>query len=205
MRTIVGLEERRRRDAPVETAYDTGVSTNLVDGARRGDTACWSSLYRHSYPRLIRYAYHRLGNTDDAREAVAETMARAVAGINRFSAGDGAFTPWLFGICRNVVADCLHARYRHADQSLDEMPVELPSHDPAPDAALLADEEVWRVRQAFRRLDPDEQEVLELRVVAGLSSDEVAEALGKKPSTVRMAQMRALGRLRTFALEGHHA
>ena len=41
---------------------------------------------------------------------------------------------------------------------------------------------------AFATLDPDDQEVLELRVVAGLSSEEVAAALGKRPGAIRIAQ-----------------
>ena len=49
---------------------------------------------------------------------------------------------------------------------------------------------------AFDLLSPDDREVLELRVIGEFSSDEVAEVLGKKPGTVRMAQARALERLR---------
>ena len=62
-----------------------------------------------------------------------------------------------------------------------------------------------RSRAAFARLDPDERELLELRVVGGLSSADVAAALGKQPGTVRMAQMRALARLRTFLEEASRA
>ena len=51
---------------------------------------------------------------------------------------------------------------------------------------------------AFEQLSEDDREVLELRVVGDLSSDEVAEVIGKKPGTVRMAQARALDRLRTL-------
>jgi len=61
---------------------------------------------------------------------------------------------------------------------------------------LLHAEEADAVRSAFGRLDPAEQELLELRVMGRLSSDEVAAVLGKKPGTVRMAQARALARLR---------
>ena len=60
------------------------------------------------------------------------------------------------------------------------------------------------LRAAFERLDRDERELLELRVVAGLSSAEVADVLGKQPSAVRMAQKRALARLRVFVGEVSH-
>ena len=68
------------------------------------------------------------------------------------------------------------------------------------DSQALAD----RVRAAFARLSPEEQELLELRVVAGLSSDGAASVLGKRPGAVRMAQARALGRLRVMMEEVGH-
>jgi RNA polymerase sigma-70 factor (ECF subfamily) len=45
-------------------------------------------------------------------------------------------------------------------------------------------------------LSDDDRELLDLRVVGGLSADEVASVLGKQPGAVRMAQSRALDRLR---------
>jgi RNA polymerase sigma-70 factor (ECF subfamily) len=134
---------------------------------------------------------------DEARDAVSETMARAVKGIGGFDRRDEAFTPWLVGICRNVVADVLRARYRRPTEPL----ADYACSGPAPEDGLLGDEDRRAVRAAFERLDPDERELLALRVVAGMSADEVAKILGKKPGTVRMAQMRALGRLRTFVEE----
>ena len=54
---------------------------------------------------------------------------------------------------------------------------------------------------AFARLRPEERDLLELRVTAGLDAEEVATVLGKRPGAVRMAQARALARLRTFLEE----
>ena len=52
------------------------------------------------------------------------------------------------------------------------------------------------MRAAFERLGDEDREVLELRVVAGLSAEEVGNVLGKRAGAVRMAQSRALERLR---------
>ncbi len=182
-------------------ATSTMERNSLVEGARNGDGACWATLYREAYPRLVRYAHHRLGDVDEAKDAASETMARAVAAIDRFSADDHGFTPWLFGICRNVVADVLRARYRHMEHDSEADAGALASSGPGVEDRLIANEEALQVRAAFERLEPDEREVLELRVVAGLSADDVARALGKKAGAVRMAQMRALGRLRCFVAE----
>ena len=173
----------------------------LVAAAREGERQAWETLYRRVYPRLIAYAYRRLQHRDLAAEAVSDTMLRAVAAINTYSGGDAGFDPWLFGICRHVITDLQRAMYRR-------LPAKLAQHDvegAQPFEQLLADEERTLLRAAFARLDPDEQELLELRVVAGLSSTEAAAVLGKQPGAVRMAQLRALSRLRTFLQEADRA
>ncbi len=76
-----------------------------------------------------------------------------------------------------------------------------PTHERGPEELLIADHQGNEVRRAFDRLAPDVQELLELRVQGRLSSEEVGNLLGKRPGAVRMAQARALGRLRTM-LEG---
>src|SRR5207249_3493553 len=78
----------------------------VVDRARTGDEDAWEALYRRVYPRLYAYAQRRL-DADRARDAVSETMARAVARIEHYHPipGSGGFDGWLFGICRHVVLD----------------------------------------------------------------------------------------------------
>src|SRR5262249_17560268 len=104
-------------------------------------------------------------------------------------------------ILRNVVHDAQRAIRRRADAD-DE--VDIPSLEPGPLDHILGAEEATALRAAFRRLSPSDQEVLELRVVAGLSSEEVAGVIGKRPGAVRMAQARALERLRELLMEAAH-
>ena len=168
---------------------DTG---DLVERARARDRDAWETLYRRAYPRLLAYAMRRL-DPDRARDAVSETMARAVAGIGRYQAvpGTGGFDGWLFGICRHVVLDAQRA----AGHRGYAPPAEEVSHaDPV--EGLVSAEEAAAVRAAFARLSDGDRELLELRVLSGLSAEDTATALGRRPGAVRMAQSRALGRLR---------
>jgi RNA polymerase sigma-70 factor (ECF subfamily) len=168
-----------------------------VERARRGDEAAWIDLYRASYGVLVAFAARRLGSVEEAREAVSETMARAVASLERFQGDDAGFQPWLFGILRHVVGDTYRLRSRLSVQTLREGAWDGPDLD---DLLILEADHV-NLRAAFARLDPGDQEILLLRVVGQLSSEEVADVLGKGPSAVRMAQMRAIGRLRSFLEE----
>jgi RNA polymerase sigma-70 factor (ECF subfamily) len=163
----------------------------LVDRARGADPDAWEQLYRRAYPRLLAFAERRI-DPDRARDAVAETMARAVAGIGRYRGADTAFDGYLFGILRHVIVDAHRSRAR---EHLAELP-DGPSTAVGPLEHVIHDEEAEAIRAAYARLRPADQELLDLRVIAGLDAEEVAAVLGRRPGAVRMAQARALERLR---------
>ncbi len=168
----------------------------LVARARTGDADAWEALYRRAYPMLLAYARRRL-DPEGARDAVSEAMARAVARIDRFTWAAGGFDAWLFGILRHVVLDAQRAQSRFSQ----DLPAEDESLAPGPLDHVLGAEQAAALRAAWKKLSAFDQEVLELRVVAGLSADEVASVIGKRAGAVRMAQSRALDRLREILAE----
>ena len=127
-------------------------------------------------------------------------MVRAIADVDRYQPGDAGIDGWLFGICHNVLRERWRGHRRDARWA-DLGPSLVALIDDGPLDQVLRQEERGRLVAAFARLKPDERDVLELRVTAGLDTDAVAEALGKRPGAVRMAQARALSRLRTFLEE----
>lgn len=172
----------------------------LVSRARQNDADAWEALYRHAYPGLLRYARRRLARREEADDAVSETFARACSRIGAFVWTGGGFNAWLFGILRNVVLEHQRRDRRGGQRLVPEVLVA--DDDPAED--LLMDEEAATVRAAFAQLSPEDQEVLELRVVGGLGADQVGTVVGKRAGAVRMAQSRALGRLRAALGETEH-
>jgi RNA polymerase sigma-70 factor (ECF subfamily) len=162
---------------------------SLVERARGSDPDAWEALYRRVFPGLLAYAMRRL-DADRAHDAVAETMARAVAGIERFAWQGAGFDAWMYGILRHVVIDAHRVRARHRGEPVDQ------GDGAGPLDYVLDEEEATAMRSAFEALDASDREVLELRVVAGLSAEEVGAVLSKRPGAVRMAQSRALERLR---------
>ena len=169
---------------------DSEEQRRTVELARDGDPDAWERLYRNVYPRLLAYAVRQAG-ADVADDLVSETMARAVNGIKRFRWEPSGIDAWFFGILRHVCAD--HHR-RRSDGRARLPPA--PDGSDAPGDTVELDEDHQQVRKAFDRLSADERQLLELRVIAGLSSDEVARVLGKRAGTVRTAQSRALAHLR---------
>ena len=172
---------------------------DLVARATCCDPDAWEALYRRAYRPLFGFARRRLFDDRAAEDVVSETMTRALDGIDRFTWQGGGFDAWLFGIARNVVHELSRGRHR----TLRLVPEDRPAPEGGPEDHAVAGVETEAVRTAFERLDPDDREVLELRIHGGLSSEEVGRLLGKQPGTVRMAQARALQRLRTILEEVH--
>jgi RNA polymerase sigma-70 factor (ECF subfamily) len=171
----------------------------LVDAARLGDHEAWETLYRGLYPRLRGFVMARVGPTA-TEDVVNETMTRAVAGIGRFHYGTAGFDGWVFGIAKHVIVDhhrTEERRRRQSDAHRRSDPAALPDMGD-PSDGLVLDEDHRHVRTMFAQLSDRDRELLQLRVVAGLTVEQCAEILHQRPGTVRTAQSRALARLRTL-------
>jgi RNA polymerase sigma-70 factor (ECF subfamily) len=192
--------ERRQYERP---AIDPAETRRLVDAAAAGDGEAWETLYRALYPRLHAFFVRRVG-TEHADDAVGETMMRAVASIDRFQWTDAGFDGWAFGIARHVSVDHHRRqervrRYHHITRMFAGNKTD--GTAPVEQDLVIGDDQDL-IRALFTQLSPAEQEVLELRVIAGLSAEQVGEVLGHKAGAVRTAQSRALAHLRELMV--HH-
>ena len=175
----------------------------MVRDARAGDADALGRLYETYRDRVVRFATGRLGDAEKAEDVTSETFESVLRNLGSYRAGTD-FEAWLFTIVRRRVADHFRRRSRRREVGLDEAaypahPGGLPGSLPAvagPEEAVLAAERRAEVAGAFRRLRADQQEVLALRVLGGLSAVQVAEVLGKSEGAVRVAQHRALRSLR---------
>lgn len=167
----------------------------LVERARGADPDAWEALYRRAYPRLFAYARRRVTTETQAEDVVSETMIRAMDRVSDFVWTGAGIDGWLFGITRNVV----YESYRDSSRSTPMDPATVPeSHEltPGPLDGIVQHEERELVMEAFGRLATSDQELLEMRVVSGLDSEQVASMTGRRPGAVRTAQSRALAKLR---------
>lgn len=195
--------------ATVRACDPVGVSTGQARStaeetfrrARSGSPDAWEELYLLARPQLFRFARLRLATDDQADDAVSETFARAIAAADRYRPGAGVLA-WLVGICRNVIRES----YRSGSRLRSVDPVQFVARaehasELGPAERVLANEETEALRRSFARLDDDDRELLALRVVVGLDAEAVAQVVGKRAGAVRMAQSRAMARLRIYLEE----
>lgn len=174
----------------------------MVRDARAGDSSALGQLYDTYRDRVARFATGRLGDAEKAEDVTSETFEAVCRNLGSYRAGTD-FEAWLFTIAHRRVADHFRRRFRRREVELDEAVhlahqggrAALPAVD-GPEEAVLAAEQRAEVAGAFRRLRADQQEVLALRVLGGLSAAQVGEVLGKSEGAVRVAQHRALRSLR---------
>jgi RNA polymerase sigma-70 factor, ECF subfamily len=173
----------------------------MVRDARAGGSAALGQLYDTYRDRVARFATGRLGDAERAEDVTSETFEAVLRNLGAYRAGTD-FEAWLFTIAHRRVADHFRHRFRRREVELDEAvhPASreggpLPVVD-GPEETVLAAERRAEVAGAFRRLRADQQEVLALRVLGGLSAAQVGEVLGKSEGAVRVAQHRALRSLR---------
>lgn len=109
------------------------------------------------------------------------------------------FASFVFGIASHKVADAMRSASRLAIPT-EDLP-DGPDDRPGPEETAVAYLEAERARALLDRLPGNQRELLVLRVISGLSAEETGNALGMSPGAVRVAQHRALARLRAIAVE----
>jgi RNA polymerase sigma factor (sigma-70 family) len=140
------------------------------------------------------YARWLTRNDVDAEDVVQDACVRAMRFLP--SLRDGDARPWLFAIVRNA----WYSRAARRAGSLERLPSTTPRYDPPdsapdPEARLLRQHAVGRVREAIEQLPPDFREVLVLREFEEMSYKEIASVVGVPIGTVMSRLARARDRL----------
>lgn len=114
--------------------------------------------------------------------------------------GRGSFRGWLARIARNACISEQRA-VRSRSTASDWTPDELRDSAPGPLRRLERIEARASVARALARLTRREREVVELRVLEGLSTADVAARLDLSPATVRSHLRHAMAHLRAILTE----
>lgn len=169
--------------------------TDALRAARDGDDRAVAQLYRALNPPLLRYLRHHAPEV--AEDLASECWLAAARALGTFEGDADDLRAWLFGVARRQVANYWRAHRRRPRTVRDDATVEVPSDLDVGDVVVEALSVQAAVETLLRDLSEDQAEVLLLRVVAGLSVEQVAALLGKRSGTVRVLQHRALRRLAT--------
>ena len=120
----------------------------------------------------------------------------AMLALPRYRDQGRPFLAFVYGIAAHKVADAHRAAARNRAEPTEVVPERFDAAVGPEQLAINADSAA-RMDALLSVLPDKQREILILRVVVGLSAEETADAVGSTPGAVRVAQHRALAKLKS--------
>lgn len=179
----------------------------LVGLAVDGDRDAVEAILRSVRPLVVRYCRARVGRQEktfaSADDVAQEVCLAVLTALPSYRDQGRPFLAFVYGIAAHKVADAHRLAARNRTEPVSEVPDSPAALADGPEQQTMQAELAERMNQLLDLLPEKQREILVLRVVVGLSAEETADAVGSTPGAVRVAQHRALGRLRkVLASEG---
>lgn len=185
-------------DEPVEVGPDL---RGLVTQALRGNDDATEELLRSVRRMVHRYIRSRLaspyGDNGAAEDAAQEVCIAVLSALPRYRDEGVPFEAFVYAIAARKLADIHRAAVRRAVPVAD-VPDGIDLSD-GPEAMAVRSSDADLARTLLQTLPEQQREILLLRVAVGLTAEETGRALDLTPGAVRVAQHRALRRLRENA------
>jgi RNA polymerase sigma-70 factor (ECF subfamily) len=188
-------------------AETTSDDRQLLTALKGGDDQAFELLIRTYGGRMLAVARRFVRNDDDAQDVVQSAYLNAFRSVGQFE-GQCQVSTWLHRIVVNTALMKLRSRRRKPETSIDEL---LPSFqddghhtEQFSDWCAPADELMERaqtralVRSCIDRLPQNYREVLMLRDIEELSTEESARTLSMTPTAVKVRLHRARQALSTL-------
>ena len=196
--------------------------TDLLAAVREGDETAFVALVERYHSSLQRLA-HMYVDASAVDDVVQDTWIGVLHGLGTFE-GRASFKTWLFRILANrartravrdarsiPMSSLVHeetesqeyavdpSRFRPADDRYPGhwLPLLKPSAEDMPEERLLAGELDTVVRTALGALPPAQAEVVRLRDVEGLASDQVCQLLNLTEGNQRVLLHRGRSKIRS--------
>jgi RNA polymerase sigma-70 factor, ECF subfamily len=172
----------------------------VVADAVAGDRGALREVLEIIRPIVVRYCRARIGAAErsglSADDVAQEVCLAAMMALPRYRDQGRPFLAFVYGIAAHKVADAHRAASRNRADATEVLP-ERSARDAGPEQIAINADSAARMEVLLRVLPEKQREILVLRVVVGLSAEETAEAVGSTAGAVRVAQHRALARLKS--------
>lgn len=152
--------------------------------------------FRYCRARLATYA----GGSQLSDDVAQEICIAVLKGLPTYEERGRPFVAWVYSIGAFKVADAQRRLHRDRSLSVAELP-EAPDDSPTPEESAITASDVQLAARLMESLPERLREVLVMRIAIGISVEQTALTLGMSPGAVRVAQHRAVKRLRAMAAD----
>jgi RNA polymerase sigma factor (sigma-70 family) len=167
---------------------------DVLAAAQAGAAWAFEVLYRDLSPSVT--GYLRLHGAVEPDDLASETFIGVFTGLSGFSGGEDALRAWVFTIAHRRLVDDWRRRSRRPQVAHNPGDLtELLGGDVEDDALVGVGTET--VHKLCAELPDDQRSVLLMRILADLTVEQVAAAMGRSVGAVKALQRRGLRTLRT--------
>ncbi|MFH5208634.1 sigma-70 family RNA polymerase sigma factor [Antrihabitans sp. NCIMB 15449] len=171
-----------------------------VAAAGQGDRSALAQVLEIVRPLVVRYCRARVGSAErgqlSADDVAQEVCLAVMTALPRYQDQGRPFMAFVYGIASHKVADAHRNASRNKADPMAEVP-DVVSTDQGPEQQALDSEASRQMNTLLATLPDKHREILILRLVVGLSAEETAAAVGSTAGAVRVAQHRAIAKLKT--------
>lgn len=169
---------------------------NLLRSRASDDPEVLEAMVRGYRAPVYRLALSILNDADDAEDVAQDTFVRAALALDRYQVGTN-FRAWMYTIAINTCRDYLRKRASRATLNQVWESLQSPApRSPGPEAAAMQNESQARLWDLVSQLGEKHRLVVVLRLVQGLSIQEISQILEISEKTVYTRLYDAFGRLR---------
>ena len=180
---------------------------DVVARAVAGERDALQKVLETIRPIVLRYVRARIGTAErsglSADDVAQEVCLAAITALPRYKDQGRPFLAFVYGIAAHKVADAHRAAARNRSEPTEVVPERFAA-EAGPEQIAIESEAAQRMNKLLGILPEKQREILILRVVVGMSAEETAEAVGSTAGAVRVAQHRALARLKSEIIATGH-
>lgn len=170
----------------------------LVEKARQGNQQAYAQLLGSYRDAIYFMLLKMVNNPSDAEDLTIEAFGKAFKNIDQYTP-NYAFSTWLFKIATNNCIDFIRKKrgsHLSLDQTIDDEDGISPSSilqsdHPDPEANMINQQKIMRLREVVLRLKPRYRNLIELRYFKEYSYEEISEELDLPIGTVKAQLFRA--------------
>ena len=165
----------------------------LVERAVAGDIDAFGEIYQRYLDPIYRYIYFRVGVVEDAEDLTESVFLKVWEALPGYRSVGLPLSSWIYRIAHNLVVD-FHRKKGTDSVSLDDRDEwrEAENLKQGTLAQVIANENVLNLAKAISMLSEEQQQVIVLRFLEGLTHKEIGRIIGKHDGACRMIQLRAI-------------
>ncbi|NLG95798.1 MAG: RNA polymerase sigma factor [Chloroflexi bacterium] len=166
--------------------------STLIRRAAAGDNAAFGEIYSRYLDAIYRFIFYRVGDNQDAEDLTETVFIKAWQALPDYKDVGLKFSSWLYRIAQNTIIDFHRKRATDALSPLNTVIDDEQALSDDPQIPISQVEDASALAQAIKKLTDEQQQIIILRFIEGLSHAEIACIMDRSEGACRMLQNRAL-------------